>query len=161
MAFDPKTVKPVEWGVIGAGAVSFIALFLPWYGVSYLGFSASVSGFSTGYGWLAGLLVVAGAVWFFLHRAEVGLPNLPASPLVVTIAASGLGFLLILLRWVTLPRGSFGIGHQVSYGGRFGIWIAILAAAVELGSAVVLFRQSGEAVPWKRTGTASSTPPAA
>lgn len=157
MAFDPKRLNRLDWGVLGAGAVAFIALFLPWYGVSVAGFSASVSGWSTSYGWLGGLLLVAAAVWFFLWRSGSAIPkDPPFTPLVVTTAAAALGLLLVIIRWVSLPRGGGGVlGRSFNYGPRIGIWIALIAGIVEVVCAGILFSRSGEKLPWNDPGTSS------
>jgi hypothetical protein len=56
------------------------------------------------------------------------------------------GSLLVIVRWLTLPRVNGGLAGSV--GARFGIWIAIVAAAVELAGAVSVLRGSGERLPW-------------
>ena len=165
MAFDAKKLSRLDWGVVGAGGVAFIALFLPWYGVSAGGFSASVSGWSTSYGWLGGLLIVAAAVWFLLWRADAAIPKAPLSPLAATTGAAGLGTLLVILRWATLPRGHAGVFGTTlfNYGPRVGIWITLIVGIVEVACAGVLFARSGEALPWKThpeppTGQQTSLP---
>lgn len=150
MALDRKQLSGLDWGVLVSGAVAFIALFLPWYGVSVAGFSASVSGWSTSYGWLGGLLIFGGAVWFFLWKYGVALPNDTASPLVVTVGASALGLLLVVIRWASLPRGGGGVlGRSFNYGPRAGIWIALIVGIVEVACAGILLARSGERLPWK------------
>ena len=160
MAFDSKKLSRLDWGVVAAGGVAFIALFLPWYGVSVAGFSASVSGWSTSYGWLGGLLIVAAAVWFLLWRSDVAIPKEPLSPLAATTGAAALGTLLVILRWATLPRGHAGIfGRSLySYGPRVGIWITLVVGIVEVVCAGALFARSGEALPWKTEPGASPGP---
>jgi hypothetical protein len=148
--FDAQRLSRLDWAVLGAGLIALIALFLPWYGVTVAGFSASVSGFSTGYGWLGGLLMVGAAVWFFCWRSDVALPKEPLTPLVVTTGAAGLGLLLVAIRWATMPRGGGGVlGRSFNYGPRAGIWIALIAGIVEVACAGLLFRKSGESLPWK------------
>jgi hypothetical protein len=129
--------------------------------VSAGAFSATVSGWSAGYGLLGALLLIAAAVFFLLVRAEVNLPKLPVTPLVITLAASALGLLLVVIRWISLPRGGGGFGgRSYSYGGRFGIWITVLAGVVEVASAVMLFRKSGESLPKFGSSSQTNTPPA-
>lgn len=153
MAFDPKRLSRLDWGVLGAGAIAFIALFLPWYGVSVEGFSASVSGWNTSYGWLGGLLLVAAAVWFLLWKSESALPKAPLTPLAVTTGVSALGLLVVIIRWATLPRGGGGpLGRSFNYGPRAGIWIAVIVGIVEVACASVLLVRSGEQLPWKNRG---------
>jgi hypothetical protein len=148
MAFNTSTFRHADWAVMATGIVSLIALFLPWWGVSVLGYSASISGWRTSYGWLGGLLVVVGAAWFVLHRGGIRLPELPVSRLTAALGATILGLVIILVRWATLPRGGY-LGRDFNYGGRAGIWIAAIAAAVQAGVLAGAFRRSGEHLPWK------------
>jgi hypothetical protein len=67
--FDWKSLSTRDQVAIGASAVALIALFLPWYGVSADGFSASVSGWSTSYGWLGAILIIAAGGLLVAHRA--------------------------------------------------------------------------------------------
>lgn len=157
MAFDAKRLVPLDWGILGAGAVAFISLFLPWWGVSIGVYSASVSGWNTSYGWLGRLLLVAAGVWFLLYKSEVSLPKLPMTVLAVTVGASTLGLLIVIIRWITLPSGG-ALGHTFNYGARAGIWVAALAGAVQVACAVILFRQSGEQLPWKTTAAPPEAP---
>lgn len=151
MPLDTKSFKRLDWVVLATGVISLIALFLPWWGVSVGALSASVSGWNTSYGWLGGLLVVLGSAWYVLGRAGVERPDLPVPHVVASVGVSGLGLLIILLRWVTLPSGGY-LGRTFNYGSRAGIWIAAIAAAVQFGALVVAFRQSGEKLPWASSG---------
>lgn len=152
MAFDRKQLTRLDWGVLASGAVAFVALFLPWYGVSVEGFSASVSGWRTSYGWLGGLLLVAAAVWFLFWRTGATMPKVPVTPLVATAGAAALGLLLVIVRWASLPRGGGGIlGRSFSYGPRIGIWIALIAGIVELVCAAIMLARSGDPLPWRTT----------
>ena len=159
MPFDAKRLSRLDWGVLVAAAVAFVALFLPWYGVSVAGFNASVSGWSTGYGWLGAALMAAAGVWFLLWRTQASLPTAPFSPLFATTAASALGLLLVVVRWASLPRGGGGIlGRSFNYGPRAGIWIALIAGIVEVVCAGLLLSKSGETLPWNANPGSSGTP---
>ncbi len=159
MSFDAKRLGRLDWAVLGSGGIALIALFLPWYGVSIAGFSASVSGWSTGYGWLGAVLLVAGAAWFLLWRMEVDLPKVRFTPLVVTTGASAVGLALVIVRWITLPRASGGVlGRSFNYGPRVGIWLTLVVGVIQVACAVVLFRQSGETLPWRASGGTALQP---
>jgi hypothetical protein len=147
--FDAKKFSRRDWAVVGAAAVSFICLFLPWYGASYGFFSASVSGWSTSYGWLGALLIIAAGVYLALYRSEVNLAKVPVTPAVVVLGAAVLGTLIVILRWITLPSGHAGI-TGFSYGPRVGIYLTIVAGVVQVVAAVALFRSSGEKLPWAK-----------
>ncbi|HWD25282.1 MAG TPA: hypothetical protein VG368_07435 [Acidimicrobiales bacterium] len=143
-------LSPMDRGVAGAAVVALIALFLPWYGASSGVYSASISGFSTSYGWLGALLIVATGAYIVLLRSGAKLPSLPAGPGVIVLGASLMGTVIIAIRWISLPRGSAGVSGVTyfSYGPRVGIIIALIAGVVQAACALRLFRASGEALPW-------------
>ncbi len=151
MALNTKAFTPLDWTVVATGLVSLVALFLPWWGVSVFGYSATVSGWNTSYGWFGGLLVVVAAIWYVLAKGGVGLPPLPTSTAVVTGGVSLAGFIIVIVRWITLPRGA-AMGRAFEYGSRVGIWIAAIAAAVQVVALWVILRESGEPLPWKSSG---------
>ncbi|HTX62863.1 MAG TPA: hypothetical protein VMD28_04455 [Acidimicrobiales bacterium] len=157
MKFDATRLSRLDWIVVGASALAFISLFLPWYGVSTTYFSASVSGWSTSYGWLGGLLIVASGIYLMLQRSQADLSRVKVGPATVVLGAAAVGTVIVILRWITLPRGSGGIGgvSLYSYGPRVGIWITLIVGVVEVVAAVQLFRSSGEKLPWatEATGT--------
>src|SRR5271165_510362 len=107
--FDLKRLSSLDRAVVGAAGVSLISLFLPWYGASAGAFSASVSGWNTSYGWFGALLIIAAGAYLALQRSEVNLTRVPVTPAVVVLGAAGLGTLIVVLRWLTLPRGHAGI----------------------------------------------------
>ena len=145
--FDTKRLSRLDWAVIGAAGLSFISLFLPWYGFSLGAFSVSVSGWSTSYGWLGGLLIIAAGVYLAMVRSEVNLSNMPVTPAVVVLGAAALGTLIVIIRWISLPSG---------LGARIGIYLTIVAGLVQGGGAIALFRASGEKLPW--AGSSPTTP---
>ena len=149
--FDAKKLSPLDWGVAGAGAVAFISLFLPWWGGSAGIFSASVSGWNTSYGWLGALLMIVAGGYIVLARSGVNLPKLPVGAGVLVLGVAGLGTLIVALRWLTLPSATYGVGSEsFSYGARAGIIIALLAGIVQVVCAFLLFRATGEALPWAK-----------
>ena len=74
---------------------------------------------------------------------------LPVGPSVLVAAAAALGLLLVLIRWATLPRVHAGLAGSI--GAKYGIWVAIIAGAVEVAAAVIAMRASGEPLPWAQT----------
>ena len=106
--FEMKRLSRLDWAVIGAAGLSFISLFLPWYGFSSPAFSASVSGWSTSYGWFGGLLIIAAGVYLAMVRSEFNLSSMPVTPAVVVLGASALGTLIVIIRWISLPSGHSG-----------------------------------------------------
>jgi hypothetical protein len=150
-AFDWKKLSMADRVIAVAALVALIALFLPWYGYSSTFGSASVSGFSSGYGWLGAILVVAAGVYLVLLRSGTNMPKTSVGPAVMVLGASAIGTIIVVLRWLTLPSGSGGAGgYSYSYGARIGIIIVLVAAIVQVVFSFRLFRASGEALPWSK-----------
>ncbi|MGD0441805.1 MAG: hypothetical protein ABSB52_14420 [Acidimicrobiales bacterium] len=148
-SFDAKKFSRRDWAIVGAAGLGFICLFLPWYGWSAGPYSFSVSGWSTSYGWLGGLLIIVAGVYLALLRSDVDLAKMPLTPAVVVLGAAALGTLIVVLRWITLPSGHLGlVGY--SYGPSVGIYLTIVAGIVQVVAAVALFRSSGEKLPWAK-----------
>lgn len=148
--FDAKNLSTLDWVVVGTAVLALIALFLPWYGVSTLGLSASVSGWSTGYGWIGAALIVGGGVYLVVQRSQVDLSRRGLGPASTVLGLTVVGTFLVIIRWITLPRGHSGVGGitLVSYGPRVGIVLALIVGVVQVGCALSLFRRSGERPPW-------------
>jgi hypothetical protein len=139
--FDAKKFTGLDWTIVGCGGIAFIALFLPWYGVSVSGYSASVSGWSTDYGWLGALLILAAGIYMVAEKSA-DLSSISVRPAVIETAAAGLGTLIVIIRISTLPSGSAGFaGFSYSYGPSFGIFLALIAGLVATGVGVVLVRK--------------------
>lgn len=147
-AFDWKKLTTADRVVAITALIALIALFLPWYGWSGFGYSYSVGGFSSGYGWLGALLVVAAGVYLVMLRSGSNMPKTSYGPGVIVLGASVIGAAIIAIRWATLPRGSYGAAGAFSYGARIGIYLALIAGIVQAVFALRLFRSSGESLPW-------------
>jgi hypothetical protein len=152
MAFDIKKLSSLDRAIVGGAGVAFISGFLPWWG--YNGplnvYSASVSGWSAGFSaWAGTLLLTLAGVYLVLRRSEVSLPSLPVRPAVLVAGAAALGLLLIVIRWLTLPRVHGGLAGSI--GAKYGIWLAIIAGIVMVVAAVIELRASGEPLPWAQT----------
>jgi hypothetical protein len=155
MKFDLKNLSTLDRAVAGGAGVAFIAGFLPWWGVSNDLFGVSVSGWSAGFtAWAGTLLLTLAGVYLVLRRSGVSLPDLPVGPSVLTAGVAALGLLLVIIRWISLPRYR-GIG----VGAKYGIFLALIAGIVEVGAAVMQMRASGEPLPWAQQQ--QSTTPAA
>jgi len=163
MSFDWKRLSTLDRVIAGGAAVAFIALFLPWYGVSVGPFSASVSGWSAGFSaWAGGLLLTVAGVLLVLRRSGVSVPS-AMGPSVQVAAVAAVGLLLVIIRWVTFPR-YHAVGISYGVGARYGIYLALIAGIAETAAAVMAMRASGESVPWTRThhaDAAAETPPEA
>jgi hypothetical protein len=159
MRFDWKQLSTLDRVIAGGAAVAFIALFMPWYGVSVGPFSASVSGWSAGFtGWAGSLLLVIAGVLLVLRRSGATLPTFQVGPTVLVAGLAALGLLLVIIRWVSLPRYHIS---DLSYdaGARYGLYIALIAGIAEVAAAVMVMRASGEKMPWAPVQQ-STAPPA-
>ena len=168
MRFDWNSMSTLDRVIAGGATITFIALFLPWYGVSVGPFSASVSGWSAGFSaWAGGLLLTIAGVLLVLRRSGATLPSVAgAGPSVLVAGVAALGLLLVIIRWVTFPR-YHAVGVSYGVGARYGIYIALIAGIAEVAAAVMQMRASGESVPWAQAehhsepaGSAPETPAA-
>lgn len=144
---DASRWTRADW-ITGTGTlVLLISLFLPWFGISVLGFSAEADGL-TAHGYLYLVLVVCLAIAGYL--AASGLAVLPAAlPLTHRqrlLAATGLNTALVLLAFLVKPTATSW---------RFGAFAAVIAALAALApqlrpaartdtSAVTAGRESGQ-----------------
>ena len=151
MKFDFKRLSSADRAIAGGAAVAFVAAFLPWWGYSGPAalYSASVSGWSAGFSaWAGTLLLTVAGIYLVLRRSEVSLPSLPVGPAVVVAGTAAIGLLLVVVRWLTLPRVHGGLAGSI--GAKYGIWLAMIAGIVELAAAVLEMRASGEPLPWQQ-----------
>jgi hypothetical protein len=147
--FEWKKLSTTDKVISVTALIALIALFLPWYGASSVYGGASVSGFSTSYGWLGGLLIVAAGVYLVFLRAGSNMPKFSYGPGVIVLGLSLIGAVIVIIRWVTLPSGSFD-GGAFSYGPQVGMYIVLIAGIVQAFFALRMFRASGEALPWSK-----------
>lgn len=107
-----------------------VSLFLPWYGVSFLGISAQADGLSGhGYLYLVLLLCLAILTYLGLRAGSDELPaRLPFTHEQRLLAAAGLNAALVLLAFLIRPDGT---------GWRFGAFTGLLAALAALAPLVI------------------------
>ena len=103
--FDPKTVDPLDWGIIGAGVLAFLFSLFDFftYKVSFAGFSrsGSTNAWHGGLAPIAILLALAAAV---LLAVEVVAKVRLAFPVrMVVLGAFALASLLLLLALFVVP----------------------------------------------------------
>ncbi len=148
--FDAKRVSPIDWGVIGGGALALLSLFFPWWGVQAsvggIGGNASRNGWGVGMGaWFGALLVASAGAIILMRYLGKQVPALPIGENTLVAALAGLGALLILLRVFTFDTADLGV---VEYGRKIGAWIGLLAALVATGAAIKRLMASGEKPAW-------------
>jgi hypothetical protein len=161
MEFDWKRFSTLD-RVIAAGAVvAFIALFLPWYGVSIGPLSATVSGWSAGFSaWAGGLLLTVAGALVVLRRSGASFGGTRVGPSALVTGIAALGLLLVIIRWLSFPT-AHSSGFSYSVGARYGIFIALIAGIAEVAAAIMALRASGEPMPWAQAQhPAAESPPA-
>ncbi|OLR91560.1 hypothetical protein [Actinokineospora bangkokensis] len=127
--FDPKTVTPVEWAGVGAGAAAFIFSFFPAFSYDaglpgYYDVSVSWSAWSVGTMILAVLLMIGAAVVVLLPHLGVQVPYR-------SMIWAGAGALAALFVLVSLASGPGGP--------TIGWFLLLLAVIASAGSGVVTF----------------------
>jgi hypothetical protein len=155
-----------DLGVMAAGAVAFIASFLPYYGVSYSG--ATVAGVHVGGGsftvtaWhgyaVVGLLLIFAAAILIAVKTFATMPTMPLGVHIVAAILAGLGTLLVILRGFTYPHASFPGG---SYGVKWGGYVLFVVGIVVTVFAILGMRESGEKMAWQSGGAPAEPPPSA
>jgi hypothetical protein len=150
-AFEWKKLSTGDKVISITALLALIALFLPWETVNVDGYSGSRDGWGSGYGWLGALLVIAAGVYIVALRSGSNMPKMSYGPGVIVLGASVIGAVLIVLRWITLPRGHYGnFAGSVSWGAGAGLYLALVAAIVQAIYAIRMFQSSGEALPWAK-----------
>jgi hypothetical protein len=156
---DFKSMPRRDQIFLGGTLLALICTFLPFDGISYLGFSASENAWH-GIGFLGALLVFIVFVLAVVNTfAASSIPELPVSLDLIMVGAEALAVLIFLLHWVTLPS-YHGIGVHVGLSLRWGGYatIIVVAATAVIGAKKVL--SSGETLPWQKSGGATPPPPA-
>ncbi len=139
---DDSREAYVDWDKLGVGhrlgiaggAVLVITLFLPWYGVLGININAFDSGFLA---WGGSLIAIAGAV--VLALKAFGTRSFEAGTLQseqIALLLTGLGTLLILLRWITETSLT-----------KFGLFLAIIAGLMTTYGAFSAMREAGLSFP--------------
>ena len=137
----------------GAAIIAFIAFFLPYVSVSYLGISNSVSGSSGGWLWfeeIGALAAIAVSAVLIFRNNAFGLTNMPVEKQVkygryALIGAGALALLINLLFLIdyqsTVGGSLIGTTSGISVGLGFGYWVFMLAAIGMIVGAVMAYRQ--------------------
>jgi hypothetical protein len=122
--FDPKSVSPIEWAGVGAGAAAFIFSFFPAVSYDAYVYSVSFSSWSFGPTLLAVLLLIGAAVVVLLPHLGIKVPSVA----LIWLGASGLATLLVLIEWL-----SFGSDAGI------GFFLLLLTALASAGAATMTF----------------------
>lgn len=124
-----RSLSTSDMVIGGALFVGLIALLLPWFGVSTVFESASINGFhSWGLAYFVAWLVGAAFWAVSLFRPEA-ISGGTVQPWQVFMAIGIFMAIFALIYWADAPSASFE-GGAVSYGVRFGWFMALVAAIV-------------------------------
>jgi hypothetical protein len=129
-SFDLKRLSRVDQVIGVASLILTITLFLPWFGVSVYGYSASESGFSAhGYLIIPLLTAIALIVYLVMHAGWDDPPlKLPVAHAPLLLVTTGVQFLIVLLAFLFKPTGT---------NWQFGAYLGLLAALVACAAIVV------------------------
>jgi hypothetical protein len=150
-AFDPKTVNPLDWGILAAGFLAFIFSF-----VSYYSYKISIAGFTSGtghwnawhgfFGWFAMFCALVGSalVGISLFAPQVKLP-MPAR--LLGLGAYALATLCVILALFIVPSPGGYSGSGLDKGHAFGYWISLIVILAGLVLSLMRFQESGGQLP--------------
>jgi hypothetical protein len=151
--FDPKTVNPLDWGILGAGVLVFIFSFINFYTYSGKGdlssYSVDQSGWNGFLSLLAILLVLVGTA---LIAIELFAPQvkLPIANRLAALGAFGLATLLLIIALFLVPDyggGGPGYDEAVDEGHGFGYWASLILTIAAAVMTLMRAQQTGTAMP--------------
>lgn len=159
-AFDPKSVNPLDWGILGLGGLTLIFSFFSYYSASV---STSFGGFSGGYSgsasawhfsdgafvaWFAMVLTVLGAA--AAAFAVFGQPvQAVGNPRLLGLVLSAAGALLFIIAIFAHPKFYSGSvdGFSAHFGHGFSFWLSLVFSLAILVLALMRVQQSGQQLP--------------
>lgn len=165
--FDPKTVNPLDWGIIGAGVLAFLFSFISFYDggeVTVNGRTQDIPGaysesFSAWhgivgggfFGWFAMVFAVAGAVVvalaLFRPNVRLKVPNRLAG--LALFAAAAVFEIIAIFVTPGYDIGGIPGGIEVdsSAGHGFGFWASLIVILAGLALSLVRFQSTGGQLP--------------
>jgi hypothetical protein len=156
--FDPKTLNPLDWGIIGAGLLAFIFSLFGYYkytvSLKILNVSQSESkSFSAWhgfFGWFATLVALAAAVILAIHL--IAKITLPFPVRLVVLGGFALATLCTLLALFIVPgvegsAAAAAVGVKVDKGHGIGYWLAFVVLIAGTALAYKRFSDEGGKLP--------------
>jgi hypothetical protein len=174
-AVDPKSVNPLDWGILGGALLALIFSFFSFYsyeakgaakaGCSQLaGVPGAVKDLCSGdsasawhgfFGWFGVLLLVIAGVLVAIAIFSPQI-SLPAPARLIAFGAAVLGFISLLLALVVVPDwppvSDLGVGGSdydkvIDNGHGFSYWIVLILAIVVAALCFLRFQQTGGQLP--------------
>ena len=159
---DQDDIKALPRNVqilLGVGLLAFIATFFPFDGIHEHGLGADENAWNGVAGVLGALAITLGFLAALGQTfAAASMPKLAVSWAFITAALGAFATFMFIIHWIALPSDEvFGvhIGLSLQWGGYVEIILCVVFTAV----ALMMLRESGEAMPWENRGDAA--PPAA
>ena len=151
--FDPKTVNPLDWGIIAAGVLAMLFSFFGYYKYSVkiegLGSSSgTVSAWHGFFGWFGALVAFAAAL--VLAADLIAKVKLPFPTRLVVLGGFALALLCAILAIFVIPGNTgnvAGIGFHIDKGHGFAFWVSLIVLLAGTGLAFVRFNASGGKLP--------------
>jgi hypothetical protein len=150
--FDPKSINPMDWGIIAAGVLTFIFSFIDYftYKVEIAGFSQSAST-NAWHGVLAPIATLLALFAAVLLAVELIANVRLAFPVrLVVLGAFALASLLLLLALFVMPgntNGAEALGVKIDKGHAVGYWLSLLAVLAGTGLSFKRFTDTGGTLP--------------
>lgn len=148
--FDPKTVNPLDWALIGIGVLTLIFSFTSFYTYkfSFAGFASATAKFNAWhgfFGWFGVLCALAAsaliAMSFFAPQVKLPIANRIGALLLFAIAT-----LCLILALFVFP-GSDVSGAGLDKGHGFGYWIDLILVIAGTVLSLMRAQQTGTALP--------------
>ncbi len=156
-AFDPKTINPLDWAILGVGLLIFIFSFVSYYSYSEKNCGRFCSGVTYDnsawhgfFGWFAMLLALIGSA---LVAMELFAPQvkLPIANRLAGLGAYAVAALCVILAIFIVPDLSVGGitvgGNQVNKGHAFGFWISLILVLGGTVLSLMRLQQTGGKLP--------------
>lgn len=172
MSFDPKSVDPMDWGILAAGVLTFLLSFISYYKFSVSGVGGIAGGsqsysawhdvFGGGFiGWLGIIAALAGTVviGLTLFAPQVAIPG-PVPPRLLALYLFAAAAVLEILALVLHPKfSSTGQGTlKVSFGHGFGYYLCLILTIVAAVLAFLRLQATGGKLPWDKKGGDNNPP---
>ncbi|WP_375480648.1 hypothetical protein [uncultured Jatrophihabitans sp.] len=142
-SFDPKSVNPLDWGIVGTGVLAFIFSLFDYYTVDVGFASGSESAFGDGFfGWFAALLALAAAV---VVAIELFAPQVKL-PIAARLLGLGLFAVAFLCSLITLFINPTDVPDNY-YGHGFGYWASFVLIIAGLVLSLMRLQATGGKLP--------------